>query len=153
MLWATGEIDDFISEMVLIPSQKIGIFVTINTADTDTLLHGEVINAIAQMLPAEPQADSQSLAPSATQVKLPPEIEGVYQVNVNPVHGWGKWIRMLGSIKYTVQIQDDHTLIVNGVYPNENEATNKVFQAAGDGLFVEKGASLKFCCIRKTVHG
>ncbi|MBJ8192975.1 serine hydrolase, partial [Bacillus cereus] len=42
MLWATGEIDDFISEMVLIPSQKIGIFVIINSADTDTLLHGKV---------------------------------------------------------------------------------------------------------------
>ncbi|AET61297.1 beta-lactamase class C [Paenibacillus terrae HPL-003] len=143
MLWATGEIDDFISEMVLIPSQKIGIFVTINAADTDTLLHGEVINAIAQMLPAEPQAASQSLARSATQMKLPPEIEGVYQVNVNPVHGWGKWIRMLGSIKYTVRIQDDHTLIVNGEYPNENEAADKIFQAAGDGLFVEKGGQLK----------
>ncbi|MGG1672165.1 serine hydrolase domain-containing protein [Paenibacillus sp. NRS-1783] len=143
MLWATGEIDAFISEMVLIPSQKMGIFVIINTAETDTLLHGEVIHAIAQMLPAEPQAGPQSLAHSATQVKLSPEIEGVYQVNVNPVHGWGKWIRMLGSIKYTVQIQDDHTLMVNGVYPNENEATNKVFQAAGDGMFVEKGGQLK----------
>lgn len=55
MLWATGEIDDFISEMVLIPSQKIGIFVIINSADTDTLLHGKVIDAIAQMLPANPQ--------------------------------------------------------------------------------------------------
>lgn len=153
MLWATGEIDDFISEMVLIPSQKIGIFVIINSADTDTLLHGKVIHAIAQMLPSEPQAVSQSLARSSTQVKLSPEIEGVYQVDSNPVHGWGKWIRILGSITYTVRIQDDHTLIVKGKHPNENEATDKVFQAAGDGLFVEKGASLKFCCIRKTVLG
>ncbi|MFS8215399.1 serine hydrolase domain-containing protein [Paenibacillus polymyxa] len=143
MLWATGEIDDFISEMVLIPSQKIGIFVIINSADTDTLLHGKVIHAIAQMLPSEPQAVSQSLARSSTQVKLSPEIEGVYQVDSNPVHGWGKWIRILGNITYTVRIQDDHTLIVKGKYPNENEATDKVFQAAGDGLFVEKGGQLK----------
>ncbi len=50
---------------------------------------------------------------------------------------------MLGSIKYTVQIQDDHTLIVNGEYPDENEATDRIFQAAGDGLFVEKGGQLK----------
>ncbi|KJD39784.1 beta-lactamase [Paenibacillus polymyxa] len=143
MLWATGEIDDFISEMVLIPSQKIGIFVTINSADTDTLLHGKVINTIAQMLPVKPQAASQSLARSVTQVKLSPEIEGVYQVDTTPVHGWGKWIRILGSIKYTVHIQDDHTLIVKGKYPDQNEATDKVFQAAGDGLFVEKGGQLK----------
>ncbi|MGQ3480234.1 hypothetical protein [Paenibacillus sp. TY11] len=50
---------------------------------------------------------------------------------------------MLGSIKYTVRIQDDHTLIVKGKYPNQNEASDKVFQAAGDGLFVEKGGRLK----------
>ncbi|OBA04294.1 serine hydrolase [Paenibacillus polymyxa] len=143
MLWATGEIDDFISEMVLIPSQKIGIFVTINSADTDTLLHGKVIDAIAQMLPAKPHATSQSMARSAAQVKLSPEIEGVYQVDTTPVHGWGKWIRILGGIKYTVRIQDDHTLIVKGKYPNQNETTDKVFQAAGDGLFVERGGQLK----------
>ncbi|MGW8959228.1 serine hydrolase domain-containing protein [Paenibacillus sp. NPDC055715] len=143
MLWATGEIDGFISEMVLIPSQKIGIFVTINSANSGVELHGEVINAIAQMLPAESQAAPQSLTHSATEVKLSPEMEGVYQVSLNPVHGWGKWIRMLGSIKYTLRIQDDHTLIVNGEYPNENEATDKTFQAAGDGLFVEKGGQLK----------
>ncbi|WP_149094048.1 serine hydrolase domain-containing protein [Paenibacillus terrae] len=143
MLWATGEIDDFISEMVLIPSRKIGIFVTINAADSGTLLHGEVINSIAKLLPAESQAAPRSLARSATEVKLSPEVEGVYQVSLNPVHGWGKWIRMLGSIKYTVSIQDDHTLIVNGEYPNENETTDKIFQAAGDGLFAEKGGHLK----------
>ncbi|WP_025715887.1 serine hydrolase domain-containing protein [Paenibacillus sp. 1-18] len=142
-LWATGEIDAFNSEMVLIPSYKLGIFVTTNAAGSETSLHGEVINAIAKMLPAEPQSESQSLARTAAEVKLSPEIEGVYQTNLNPVHGWGKWIRMLGSIKYNVRIQDDHTLIVNGEYPDENEATDKIFQAAGDGLFMEKGGHLK----------
>ncbi|AJE49706.1 serine hydrolase domain-containing protein [Paenibacillus polymyxa] len=143
MLWATGKIDGFISKMVLVPSQKIGIFVISNSADTDTLLHGKVINAIAQILPAEPQAASQSPVRSVKEIKLLPEIEGVYQLNLNPIHGWGKWLRMLGSVKYTVRIQDDHTLIVKGKFPDQNEASDKVFQAAGDGLFVEKGGQLK----------
>ncbi|WP_058831351.1 serine hydrolase domain-containing protein [Paenibacillus polymyxa] len=143
MLWATGKIDGFISKMVLVPSQKIGIFVISNSADTDSLLHGKVINAIAQILPAEPQAASQSPVRSVKEIKLLPEIEGVYQLNLNPIHGWGKWLRMLGSVKYTVRIQDDHTLIVKGKFPDQNEASDKVFQAAGDGLFVEKGGQLK----------
>ncbi|WP_090739281.1 serine hydrolase [Paenibacillus sp. Mc5Re-14] len=143
MLWANGKIDGFISKMVLVPSQKIGIFVISNSADTDTLLHGKVINAIAQILPAEPQAASQSPVRSVKEIKLLPEIEGVYQLNLNPIHGWGKWLRMLGSVKYTVRIQDDHTLIVKGKFPDQNEASDKVFQAAGDGLFVEKGGQLK----------
>ncbi|KAF6561283.1 serine hydrolase [Paenibacillus sp. EKM202P] len=143
MLWATGKIDGFISKMVLVPSQKIGIFVISNSADTDILLHGKVINAIAQILPAEPQAASQSPVRSVKEIKLLPEIEGVYQLNLNPIHGWGKWLRMLGSVKYTVRIQDDHTLIVKGKFPDQNEASDKVFQAAGDGLFVEKGGQLK----------
>ncbi|MEJ3721187.1 serine hydrolase domain-containing protein [Paenibacillus polymyxa] len=143
ILWATGKIDGFISKMVLVPSQKIGIFIISNSADTDTLLHGKVINAIAQILPAEPQAASQSPVRSVQEIKLLPEIEGVYQLNLNPIHGWGKWLRMLGSVKYTVRIQDDHTLIVKGKFPDQNEASDKVFQAAGDGLFVEKGGQLK----------
>ncbi|TKH36889.1 serine hydrolase [Paenibacillus polymyxa] len=143
ILWATGKIDGFISKMVLVPSQKIGIFVISNSADTDPLLHGKVINAIAQILPAEPQAASQSPVRSVKEIKLLPEIEGVYQLNLNPIHGWGKWLRMLGSVKYTVRIQDDHTLIVKGKFPDQNEASDKVFQAAGDGLFVEKGGQLK----------
>ncbi|WP_223264138.1 hypothetical protein [Paenibacillus sp. IHB B 3084] len=73
------------------------------------------------------------MARSATEVKLSPEVEGVYQVSLNPVHGWGKWIRMLGSIKYTVSIQDDHTLIVNGEYPNEMKQRTKSFKRQAMG--------------------
>lgn len=145
MLWATGEIDGFISEMVLIPSYELGIFVTVNAANSGLALHGAVVNAIAERLPAEEQVDtSKSLQKAVNEEdKLPEEVAGVYQATLNPVHGWGKWIRMLGSMKYTVSLQDEHTLIVNGEFPNENQTTDRVFQTAADGLLVEKEGSNK----------
>lgn len=143
MLWATGEIDGFISEMVLIPSHELGIFVTVNAANSGLALHGAVVNAIAERLPAEEQADTSKSLQTAVNEEdnLPEEVAGVYQATLNPVHGWGKWIRMLGSMKYTVSLQDEHTLIVNGEFPNENQTTDRVFQTAGDGLLVEKEGS------------
>lgn len=106
-------------------------------------MHGEIVNAIAERLPVQGQADAAKSLHSAENDKLPAEVAGVYQATLNPVHGWGKWIRMLGSMKYTVRLQDEHTLVVNGEFPNENQTTDRVFQTAGEGLLVEKEGTYK----------
>ncbi|WP_159882450.1 serine hydrolase domain-containing protein [Paenibacillus puerhi] len=161
MLWHTGEIDSFISKMVIVPSEKLGIFVVANASNSGLQLHDLLIESISAFLPvppAKPQLQPQPLTlgsgggQSASFIQTSKlelsksgqdygpikELEGDYQAGINPRHGWGKWLRMLGGFSYRVTAVDSRTLEVKGYFPGRDEKQSLSFTHLEDGLFQAK---------------
>ncbi|WP_426446146.1 serine hydrolase domain-containing protein [Paenibacillus sp. S-38] len=142
-LYHTGEIDGFVSELVLIPSEKVGIFVAVNGAGSDVQLHEEVLEALSAHMTAPPQPLDPSATASAGGMGIASAaidtaaLEGEYQAGINPKHGWGKWLRFFGGFSSEVEAADSSTLQVTGTFADSPKEQTKAFKYAGDGLFQE----------------
>lgn len=142
ILWATGEIDQFVSKMVLIPSEKLGIFMTVNSSDSGLELHNRVIDAIGALLRDQQDAHQQKEGEEASLQALDiTMLAGNYQSGINPEHGWGKWIRFLGGFSYIVTANGADTLYLNGYFPDSEEKQMKTFHHLGGGFFQEQGGA------------
>ncbi|WP_281887480.1 serine hydrolase [Paenibacillus sp. YYML68] len=147
-LWATGEIDQFVSKMVLIPSARVGLFVTVNSAAAGVDLHDKIMEVVTQQLTVvqsgaegekQPTSQVNRLQTAAGSLTME-QLEGEYQTGVNPVQGWGKWLRFFGGFSYSVQAADANTLLVDGYFHGEGDTKKqKRFIHKGDGFFEEEG--------------
>ncbi|AFC31285.1 hypothetical protein PM3016_4524 [Paenibacillus mucilaginosus 3016] len=142
-LYHTGEIDGFVSELVLIPSEKVGIFVAVNSAGSDVQLHEEIVEALSGHMSAPAQPLDPSASASAGGRRTAPAaidtaaLAGDYQAGINPRHGWGKWLRFLGGFSAQVESPDPSSLRVTAVFSGSPEKQTKLFKHAGGGLFQE----------------
>ncbi|MED1783215.1 serine hydrolase [Brevibacillus fortis] len=137
-LWANGGIDGFISKMVLIPSESIGIFLTVNATHAGLKLHGKVVNAFADKLLTEQVR--KPLTPVDGTIDELKKVEGQYLLTLTPENGWGKGLRLLSSYTYTVQALDAQTISVTGLFQNEGQQSlEKKFVQVDDHFFQEIG--------------
>ncbi|MEW9702888.1 serine hydrolase domain-containing protein [Paenibacillus sp. SI8] len=141
MLWATGEIDSFVSKMVLVPSENLGLYVVANSSAAGLELHNLVLDAVCTFLNAQPTKYKQlDEGAGAIDTKT---LAGDYQTGINPEHGWGKWLRFLGGFSFKVKAEDAQTVTVSGLFPDREEKQDKKFVHLGDGLFQETGGWLQ----------
>ena len=137
-LWANGGIDGFISKMVLFPSESIGIFITANAGRSGMEMHGKVVGAISQII--DSKTARKSLTPVKSSLSAIKELEGRYELYLAAEHGWAKVLRLLGSVPYTVEVKDDQTLVVTGLFQNEGERIiRKEFTQVAERFFQEIG--------------
>ncbi|MCG7216047.1 serine hydrolase domain-containing protein [Paenibacillus mucilaginosus] len=136
-LYHTGEIDGFVSELVLIPSERIGIFVAINGGSSGVELHDRIVDVLSNymILPLQMSASGRSAGSGTSAGYEPAELAGDYQAGINPVHGWGKWLRFLGGFSSKVEAMDSSTLQVTGIFSGSEERQTKIFKPAGAGLY------------------
>ncbi|BAH46769.1 hypothetical membrane protein [Brevibacillus brevis NBRC 100599] len=135
-LWANGGIDGFISKMVLIPSESIGIFVAVNATHPGLELHGKVVNAFTDKLLTEQVR--KPLTPVDGTIDEMKKLEGQYLLTLTPENGWGKGLRLLSSYPYTVKALDGQTISVTGLFQNEGQQSlEKKFVQVDDHFFQE----------------
>ncbi|MGF9905315.1 serine hydrolase domain-containing protein [Brevibacillus porteri] len=137
-LWANGGIDGFISKMVLIPSESLGIFVTVNATHAGLELHSKVVNAFTDKLLTDQVR--KPLTPVDGTIDELKNIEGQYLLTLTPENGWGKGLRLLSSYTYTVKALDAQTISVTGLFQNEGQQSlEKKFVQVDDHFFQEIG--------------
>ncbi len=137
-LWANGGIDGFTSKMVLIPSESLGIFVTVNATHAGLELHSKVMNAFADKLLTEQVR--KPLTPVDGTIDEMKKLEGQYLLTLTPENGWGKGLRLLSSYTYTVKALDAQTISVTGLFQNEGQQSlEKKFVQVDDHFFQEIG--------------
>ncbi|MED1945090.1 MULTISPECIES: serine hydrolase [Brevibacillus] len=135
-LWANGGIDGFISKMVLIPSESIGIFVAVNATHPGLELHSKVVNAFTDKLLTEQV--HKPLTPVDGTIDEMKKLEGQYLLTLTPENGWGKGLRLLSSYPYTVKALDGQTISVTGMFQNEGQQSlEKKFVQVDDHFFQE----------------
>ncbi|MBW5469086.1 serine hydrolase [Brevibacillus formosus] len=135
-LWANGGIDGFISKMVLIPSESIGIFVAVNATHPGLELHSKVVNAFTDKLLTEQVR--KPLTPVDGTIDEMRKLEGQYLLTLTPENGWGKGLRLLSSYPYTVKALDGQTISVTGMFQNEGQQSlEKKFVQVDDHFFQE----------------
>ncbi|WP_410770512.1 serine hydrolase domain-containing protein [Fontibacillus sp. BL9] len=139
ILWHTGDVEGFSSKMVLIPSERIGIYVVVNTGEGGSQLQEQVIGAIEKRMgggtaaPEEPEVSGGDLK----------RYEGRYAYRLSPQHGWGKWIAFFERNSFDVK-PAGNKLEVSGVFPlGSGEVEHKAFYSIGDQVFREQGGSQK----------
>ncbi|MDN8588498.1 serine hydrolase domain-containing protein [Paenibacillus sp. 11B] len=138
MVYHTGEVEGFISKMVLIPSRQIGIYVVVNAGQSDVQLHNQVVESITDLLgPVNTDTSQVIITPqSAEQMQ---NYEGHYMLQLSPQHGWGRWVKFFEKGGYTIRA-DGYNLIVSGTFPEEEEEQHKRFVPIQEGVFQEEGA-------------
>ncbi|MBG9942721.1 serine hydrolase domain-containing protein [Brevibacillus formosus] len=135
-LWANGGIDGFISKMVLIPSESIGIFVAVNATHPGLELHSKVVNAFTDKLLTEQVR--KPLTPVDGTIDEMRKLEGQYLLTLTPENGWGKGLRLLSSYPYTVKALNRQTISVTGMFQNEGQQSlEKKFVQVDDHFFQE----------------
>ncbi|ASJ56449.1 penicillin-binding protein [Brevibacillus formosus] len=135
-LWANGGIDGFISKMVLIPSESIGIFVAVNATHPGLELHGKVVNAFTDKLLTDQVR--KPLTPVDGTIDELKKLEGQYLLTLTPENGWGKGLQLLSSYTYTVKALDAQTISVTGMFQNEGQQSLwKKFVQVDDHFFQE----------------
>lgn len=169
MLQHTGEVDGFLSEMTLLPSARIGIYVVVNALESDLALHREVVSEVLAAIPEvhrtqegngsgaaaggnnkdsgaaqqeKPQKGEQAAVSDAADENLE-QYAGYYSYRISPVHGWGRWVRFFEGASFKVAA-GENGLNVTGKFPSgEGDAETKAFIPAGNGLFKEQDGPLK----------
>lgn len=116
ILWANGGIDGFVSKMVLIPSERIGIFVVINNGQCGMEMSHNVIQVIADKFWKGDKKNFSYIPNESIE-----ELEGIYELTLSPKHGFGKWIEFLGDFKYSVIAESNSVIKVKGVFQNEGQ--------------------------------
>ncbi|MGC5774039.1 serine hydrolase domain-containing protein [Paenibacillus pabuli] len=139
MVYHTGEVEGFISKMVLIPSRQIGIYVVINAGQSDVQLHNQVVESITDLLGPVNKDTSQVVITSLSAEQMQ-NYEGHYMYQLSPQHGWGRWVKFFEKASYTIRADGDN-LIVSGTFPEEEgEEQHKRFVPFQEGVFQEEGA-------------
>ncbi|MFP3380240.1 penicillin-binding protein, partial [Bacillus sp. SIMBA_069] len=101
-------------------------------------MHGKVVGAISQIIDAK--TARKSLPPVKSSLSAIKELEGRYELYLAAEYGWAKVLRLLGSVPYTVEVKDDQTLVVTGLFQNEGERIiRKEFTQVAERLFQEIG--------------
>ncbi|RCX16685.1 CubicO group peptidase (beta-lactamase class C family) [Fontibacillus phaseoli] len=138
ILWYTGDVEGFSSKMVLIPSERVGIYVVVNTGEGGSLLYEQVIGGIEKLMdggavPEEPEVSAGDLK----------QYEGRYAYRLSPQHGWGKWITFFERNSFDVK-PAGNKLEVSGVFPlGSGKVEHRTFYSIGDQVFREQGGSQK----------
>ncbi len=87
-----GTISGFSSEMYLIPDEQLGILVSANSTQGRSLYEGFRTEFLDHYYPMKNQANPIKEKTALPELKL---FEGNYNDNINPLHGYGKWISFL----------------------------------------------------------
>lgn len=131
----TGDINGFSAKMVLVPSRKLGIFVISNAPSQGGKLHDSVISSIVQLLPEARQELHVNPALFSSPLQ---QYARTYTLTLGPLHGWGKWLRWLGTRDYEVSASENH-LVIHGIFPDgPGEKESRIYEPIGTGLFREQ---------------
>jgi CubicO group peptidase (beta-lactamase class C family) len=141
-LWHTGDVDGYSSRMELIPQWKLGIFVVTNAESAGSSLHGLVTDAVIRLLPVT-DAGKEPVIAADDQLE---QYARSYSMELGPQHGWGKWLRWLGSKSFEVK-SEGAALTIRGVFPdNGGSRETRTYIPLGKGLFQDgiKGDTVWF---------
>ncbi|ASA19492.1 hypothetical protein B9T62_00670 [Paenibacillus donghaensis] len=140
MIYHTGEVEGFVSEMALIPSEKLGIFIVVNTANSDVPLHQQAIDAITGLLPVGEQGSEPVIQQTAGALE---PYEGRYTYRISSQQGWGRWLRLFERAGFEVEAMDGQ-LKISGNYPDGSGGVEeKLFLPLAEGVFQEQGGQRK----------
>lgn len=150
IVWHTGEVEGFISKLVLYPAVQLGVFVLTNSGDAGTKLHDQVVELVtAQSLEQSEhsqiaeacQTSTQHLVPTTQQANKLQQYEGTYAYLLAPKQGWGRSIRlfMLGA-SYKVKATNDG-LQISGNFPHLASHATVQFREIADQIFQEQNGT------------
>lgn len=151
MVWHTGEVEGFISKLVLYPAAQLGVFVLTNSGDAGTKLHDQVVELITELsleqsehgqITEAGQTSNQHIAPTTQLANKPfQQYEGTYAYLLAPEQGWGRSIRLftLGT-SYKVKAISNG-LQISGNFPHLASPATLQFREIADQVFQEQNGT------------
>lgn len=150
MVWHTGEVEGFISKLVLYPAAQLGVFVLTNSGDAGTKLHDQVVELITALsleqsehgqIARADQTSTQNLMQATQQANKFQQYEGTYAYLLAPEQGWSRSIRLftLGT-SYKVMSTNDG-LQISGNFPHLASHATLQFREIADQVFQEQNGT------------